>query len=303
MKRWLILSAVLFVGAVSYFFFYKKDETRQHAVTSPAAESSEKISNDGLEGINYSKKKSIVESKFDTSADLASLLAEIKGRAEAGDSIAQRMYGQILEECQGVSANPKHYQELGAALATIVPELKNQYINIAKAKEKRCMRIAENQPSIKNDEVSIWYAKAALQNDGLSTAKIMNRGMGPEKLDDASLKKGIDQIIGSKDPEALMALADIAGTRLQSRTTVTGPLFGTATHEYAWRIAACRTGADCSPRSQLATSLCLSGARSACTGTNSVQEIYRLEAMSPSDYQRALTLSDQIIVLINKPKG
>jgi len=301
LKHWLLLSTVLILGAASSLFFYKKSDVASTTSGSAASLTSEKSEDQPLQPVVYGKPKSADELKYDSTEDLASLLAEIKGKAESGDPTAQRIYGQILEECQLTSVYPKYFQELAETQGKIVPEFKKQYESIAVSKTKRCARVAENTPRISTPEAYLWYAKAAMKNDGVSTAKIISK-MGPEKLDNASLKEGIDKVVNSGDPEAIMVLAEIAGSRLQSRTDTVGPLFGGQAHEYGWKLAACRMGADCSPQGATARNLCLNGARSACTGTLGLQEIYRIDFMSPADYQNALNISNEVVTYLKKPK-
>ena len=58
MKRWLLLSAVLVVGAAGYFFFIKKSEITQPVVTGSSTESSEKAGSTKNAALTYGKKKS-----------------------------------------------------------------------------------------------------------------------------------------------------------------------------------------------------------------------------------------------------
>ena len=299
MKRWLILSTVLIVGAVGYFFFYKKSEIVKPVITVAATASTEKAGGNKNIVLAYGKPKSADELKYETVNDLSLIADDIKSKAEAGDTVAQRIYGRMLEECQHYSITHKTFRaDLDAMSQSTVPFV-NLNENIGLIVEKRCKNFTDGAP-ILSKEPYLWYGQAALKKDAQSMAKIMS-AVGIAKMTDQELKESIDLIVASKDPEAFMAIANIMGEDSQSRIAVLGKYSGNRQSEYAWRLAACRLGANCRAKSPLLINLCLyGGARSACVGS-SMEVVFQRDMFSPADFEAVANLSTGLINSLKNP--
>lgn len=299
MKRWLLLSTLLIVGAAGYFFFNKKSEIAKPVITGTATESTEKARGKKNLALAYGKPKSADELKYETVDDLSLISDDIKSRAEAGDAVAQRIYGRMLEECQHYSITYKTFKaDLDAMSKSTVPFV-NLNENIGVIVEKRCKNFT-NGSRILSEEPYLWYSQAAIKKDAQSMAKVMSM-TGVAKMTDQELKDNVNVIIASKDPEAFMELANIMGEHNQSRAAVLGKYSGDRRSEYAWRLAACRLGANCSAKSQLLINLCLyGGAKSACVG-NRMEVVFQKDMFSPADFEAVANSSTGLINSLINP--
>ncbi|MEO8001472.1 MAG: hypothetical protein ABI644_06310 [Arenimonas sp.] len=299
MRRSLLVLAA-FIAFAAIYILTSSNKKLDQAIVIPATDETEKAAEiqnavDGLHG----QKKSADELKYERAVDLSLISDDIKSKAEAGDIIAQRIYGSMLEECFTYSVSKKTYKEDLDARGKIAPELRDLYARFGAKVEARCKNFTVNMP-IHIKDAYLWYALAAMKKDAQSMAKVLTR-MGVEKLDDGSLNEGVDFIIASKDPDAMMELANVMGAHNQSRASALGQFSGSERNEYAWRLAACRLGADCSANAQIVTNFCLyGGAISACTG-NGLQEVIRRDVLAPREYEAALNLSTEIINSLPRP--
>jgi hypothetical protein len=235
-----------------------------------------------------------ITSNLDSADNLIFSLHNIKQNAEAGDAISQRQLAQILEECQGMSLSKNIYQDQAVTLAAINEASSKSYMDIASKMTKRCESVSVEMPSISNIEIDYWYTKSALNGDPVSTVEMLKR-IGPETLSKSALEESIETVFASKDPEAIMKFADIAGSRLQGRDIVIKNLVGTKTHEYAWRIAACKIGAKCNAKSREVSDMCFyGGSRAACNQSYGLVDIYREEALTPDEMKNALRISNEV---------
>jgi hypothetical protein len=205
----------------------------------------------------------------------------------------------MLQECQNYSITYKTFKADLDATSKAMPEVGDLYEKIGRVREKRCKKFIRDTP-ILSKEPYLWYGQAALKKDAQSMAKVLS-GMGIEKLNDATLKENLDMIIASNDPEAYMEVANIMNETNQSRSSVLGEFSGSTRNENAWRLAACRLGANCSSKSPLLINYCLyGGARTACSGST-LDQVIRTELLSPAEYEAAYNSSTSLINSIKKP--
>lgn len=299
MKRWLFLALAVVAFLVFYFFVYSDAGKPKTPDINSTLKETQVVDARKAAIASNRKQKSTDQLNYETASDLSLIADHIRSKADSGDPTAQRIYGQMLEECWKYSLTKKTFKADLDGMSKMFPELGDLYARFGTKVEKRCGNFTKNMPiSIKDPYM--WYGLAALKKDAQATAKILTH-MGADKLNDQALKEGVDFIIASKDPDALMELANIMGAHNQTRASALGPLSGSQRNEYAWRLAACRLGADCGADAQVVMNFCLNGgARSACTG-NSLQEAIRRDVLAPSEYDAALRTSTEIINSLPKP--
>ncbi|WP_324319480.1 hypothetical protein [Arenimonas sp.] len=299
MKTGLLALAVVAIAA-AVIFLSSKQQHASAAMVADVAPASTRPGDGNFDGAQIpARKHSADEASYATAVDLASIAAVIKSKADAGDATAQRIYGQMLEECHAYSLGRRTFKADVEQLAKVTPALAESYRSAAAIREKRCARFTDGV-AIAGDEQYFWYARAALKKDPQATAKILVK-MDPANMSDQALREATQMVVSSKDPEALMELSKVMGERYQSRASVLGAVSGSHRSEYAWRLTACRLGANCTGNSPALIDYCLySGFRSACNGSD-LQEALRREALSPEDYEVAMNQSTALIKNINNP--
>jgi len=69
----------------------------------------------------------------------------------------------------------------------------------------------------------------------------------------------VDRVQHSGDPEAYLAISDAMGTMASGHEKIFGSNSGSEISTFAWQLAACRRGLDCSPTGSLMSMYCLHG--------------------------------------------
>jgi hypothetical protein len=296
MKRWSAILALLLACIAIYFFV----DSRKAPAESLSGSEASKPEAEKVRKPVYGKAKTADELKYENVADLSLIADGIKSRAEAGDAVAARLYAKMLEECWMYSMTAKQYKEGQDAMSKVRKPYVDIYKNIGSVVEKRCKNFTRGQ-RVSMKEYNLWYGQAVLSRDGQAIARLVSNNIVAHPLDGQALREGVDMIIASRDPEALLDLANLMGSYNPSQSSALGPYSGRDIDENAWRLAACRLGANCSGRSPLLVNYCVNGISiSACMGYN-LQETIRRDILSPSEYAAAWSESTQIINSLPHP--
>ncbi|WP_159091892.1 hypothetical protein [Stenotrophomonas sp. ZAC14D2_NAIMI4_7] len=190
-----------------------------------------------------------------SSSAAESRFLELRGRAEAGDVIAQRQLAELFERCSVFSLSPSNMYSMLDAFARVRGASPTAYDGIKKRFSTVCSGVDGGQV-IPKDAYMTWLDKAARQGDPY--AKVALASKNYSKLQASDYQSLARDVVNSSDPEAVFALGDLLALAPQDsdlaeyRPAVTGPYAN-----YAWGIAACRMGADCGSDSYRMDSLCV----------------------------------------------
>lgn len=188
-----------------------------------------------------------------------SKFSEIKSSAERGDPRAQRELSFIYGQCFQYNLDPKKYfltpleriEEEHPEYSLRLRKIRNQYSII-------CSSVDNGEP-IPSDAIDLWLEQSAKGGD--LVAELMMVSRSTELLDRKKLDDFMRKIERSKDPAALFMAGDLAGAAASfSDDPEISRLFSGPYASYAWQVAACRTGYDCSENSALMTNLCIRSA-------------------------------------------
>lgn len=239
----------------------------------PVAKGGAAASVNSIESIPWARAESHVSGSW---------FADLRSRADAGDVVAQRDLAEIYQRCSVFSLSPANMYSTLDAYARIRGAPEGAYDDIKKRFAAACSGVDGGQV-IPQEAYGNWFERAAAQGDPYSRVAIASRNWSELKPGDyQSLAR---DVVNSADPEAIFALGDLLALARETaelaefKSGMTGPYAS-----YAWGIAACRLGADCSSGSYRMDSLCVN---TGICGTGDFEDAIRTQAV-PVGQQEAL---------------
>jgi len=179
--------------------------------------------------------------------------------ANRGDPAAQRALALRYEACFSYSLGP---QFTLASLARREKAQPRDARNIQPLREhfaSYCGAV-DGGAVIPPDAVDLWLEQAAKGGDLMAQVIIASEAIAPPSGEAraALFARARD----AKDPAVVFRLSEMAATALAQGTTddpALAPGVDGNEQRFAWRIAACRAGYDCSPLSPVMADLCING--------------------------------------------
>lgn len=266
-KRSIVISG-LFIGAVSavvILFAWKGDGGPTSDVV---------VSRDQAKSIDESSQAITIEepadrndpaivnprAALDNSEDLYALVQELSLYANAGDSEALWVISKAIEYCSVYGANPAGFvadtellidgvpNELGSAIKSARNRLSNRCRGFAGGGEEMFSRSSMIANKVRAAKAGSLAAEAAL---------VSRRA--PLSTDVYYLTNLANRVAQSGDPEAYVAISSSMGVFASGHEDIFGRISGTENATFAWQLAACRRGLDCSPAGMLMSSYCVIG--------------------------------------------
>ncbi|WP_235801480.1 hypothetical protein [Xanthomonas citri] len=179
---------------------------------------------------------------------------ETKGRAEAGDAVAQRQLAQIYERCAMYSLSPQKFAGTLDSFSELKKENSDRYKQIKDRTSHYCSQV-DGGEVIPLDAIELWYSEAAKRGDLIARLKIASgKAMSSDEYRDL-----IAKAIQSKDAEAIFSVDEVLSNPAASIELGSSAPGGSGNYsEYAWALAGCRMGADCGPGSYRLDMACIS---------------------------------------------
>jgi hypothetical protein len=233
-----------------------------------------------------------ITKEFGVSQNLASFVADHVDAATKGDGSAARLIANAYEECKQLSANPQSYgQGLKSVLGkSITAERSAAFDAAIEREQRRCSGlISSSSPGGK--EVSLWVHGAAENGDLAAQVRLARSSQ-----DANSLVEFQSKLIASSDGPAMSefgaSLSDLSPDERQK----IGGISAERLSNYAWAMAACEFGEDCSAAGEPLRTLCL---RAALCGPNRLEDAYH-QLLSPIDFEDAWRLRNQIVEAVQR---
>jgi hypothetical protein len=205
---------------------------------------------------------------------------EAKAGAESGDPVAQRILSQMYQECFIYNLNPqKNVISQIAQISKENPQYVSKLKTIRERYETFCPTVDGGQ-SIPHEASTLWLEQAARGGDLVARIGIASNPLKkPAQEEISAIIKALRE---ARDLDAVFKMGDLAedAQSIMSDTELAqafeGPNVG-----YAWQVAACRSGYDCSDRAVIMRNLCFTGS---CSYSN--YETLVLEQAIPSGQRR-----------------
>ena len=187
--------------------------------------------------------------------------ATISARANQGDAEAQWVVSQIYEYCFSYSLSPQKALNQYDALEKIYPaakrrEVHNAFVGIKSQLAKRCPQVDNGAP-IPAEAITMWLEQSA--KNGFLVARIRSESL-KESHDESALLALVGDIRG-QPPRVVFEMGAMAPLiEKYWKDPSTAAAFSAGSYsQFAWQIAACRAGLDCSASSTVMYWACQQG--------------------------------------------
>lgn len=234
-------------------------------------------------------------SRFNAATDLAQFVAENSNQAKSGDAKAAHYIAQAYRDCMPYGTNPSDFvaskEKAMAALLAHNPDNK-RFRELLQTEAARCLNL--NQQAGRQDALTSWISIAAKEGD--PSSKIMAFSLPNAAPPTATDVRGIaSEIFASKDGEALAAFGGLVSLGDgQSDQSIYGKYSGDPNASYAFNLAACELGMDCSQNGPSLTAMCL---RSGFCNFATLEDAYA-NILSPIQMQSTLKMRGEILTAI-----
>lgn len=194
---------------------------------------------------------------FNGASDLYAYRQALRTREAAGEHAALWEASRVIEYCAAYAADPASY---AADTRVILAMEGGATAAMAAARERVSQRCRRFVPA---DDLSLAAMRAKrleAAGAGSLAAEAALLAMGEPLSDSGAYRQDlVGRVLRSADPQAFLALSSAMGIAASGQEAYFGRISGSQYSEWAWQIAACRLGADCSARGVLMTSYCANG--------------------------------------------
>ena len=257
MKKKSAIAAALIAGLALYGFFFYQNRAPDYPVESQMAVSVISGSAVFPEQLSVAPAASKgVDDEMSRSDDLYALMLQY---AKSDDPVALWKVAKIAEYCAEFGRNPKAFEAGTQAALSYTTVNKKMYQAARQSIAHQCRMFAavEAQDDIAENSLLAHFTRAAKAGSVAAEAALLAR-RAPLSADDSYIRSVLDKTLRSRDPDAYVSIATVAvDSRLRSLAEaqikgVTGDQGGI----YAWYLAACHFGLDCTQSGALMTKLC-----------------------------------------------
>jgi hypothetical protein len=233
---------------------------------------------------------SVKDQTFERATNLFNLLDAADEKTDVG-SITLR--ARVFEECRLLAVSPDFFSSLDAngeeAYGTklpIVREYAARYL-------ARCGDVAQFRKITTQDTARAIHAAA---DAGSPWARAMLLTQKARGMDNAEFDSTLGEIMGSRDADAIGALADgMVRPRAESKYS---DLSGTPLHVYAWQLASCDMGRDCSTNGVLMRQTCIFGG--VCGTAATYRDFLQQSILTQEDFIRVQEIEGLIFNQIQR---
>lgn len=219
---------------------------------------------------------------FEESRDLFAFYQRLDKQVASASEVIW-LKRRIRDYCRGFSENPADYARNTESLAVIAAETSRSYLLAARNRvASRCAGFAGSAFSQSEDLQML--SEAAKAGSVTAEAELLSRGM-PLSRDRAYTSDLIRRIAASDDPEAYLAISSAMGVPVSGEPQVYGRVSGTNEAVYAWQLAACERGLNCTSEGSLMTAYCANGG--ACGNYSTLRQMIE-QGFIPRDQQGVL---------------
>ncbi len=194
---------------------------------------------------------------FGGASDLYAYRQALRAREAAGEPAAMWEASRVMEYCAAYASDPAGY---AADTRAILGMEGGATAAMAAARERvgeRCRRFV---PADGLSLAALRAKRIEAAGAGSLAAEAALLAMGEPLSDSGAYRQDlVGRVLRSADPQAFLALSSAMGIAASGQDAYFGRISGSQYSEWAWQIAACRLGADCSARGVLMTSYCANG--------------------------------------------
>jgi hypothetical protein len=231
---------------------------------------------------------------FEQSNDLSAFVRSLSARAAAGDADALWLISRSVDYCTTYGKNPAAFTSVTEILlANAPPEAVHSVKTVRERTAARCRGfIASNDGNVFSSSAALANKVRAARAGSLPAEAALLLAKAPLSTDSAYLTNLVDRVQRSGDPEAYLAISDAMGTMASGHEKIFGSNSGSEISTFAWQLAACRRGLDCSPTGSLMSMYCLHGG--VCGNFSSFEDLVFRGLAPESDKTRINAMVNRI---------
>lgn len=195
--------------------------------------------------------------EFESAQDLYGYAQGLRVAARNGDAEALWLLSKVYDYCAVYADHAAGYEDDTRRFAALgMPEAKV----MARARGRVSQRCARFTPSDGLSPLMVASLRAQAARAGSLPAEAALLAKGEPVADTTAYRRDLmERVRGSRDPEAFLAISSAMGPAASGYESALGPVSGNELAELAWKLAACRLGANCASQGSLMTSYCANG--------------------------------------------
>src|SRR5579871_4359943 len=187
-----------------------------------------------------------VARSFVQSRNLAQFVTENSEKAKNGDGERAMLIAAAYQECMSFGVDPAAYVEMRRQMYERQPkEMATDRQRFDDATQRAVARCAElNQQHDRQKQIDQWIAMGA--KAGNLSAQIAAIQLSSEPLSATRTRDLLTDVVSSQDPEAISQLGNLMSLGISDDKSQFQRFGGNMDANYAWQLAACAFGMDCS---------------------------------------------------------
>ncbi len=195
--------------------------------------------------------------EFEQAPDLFAFRQRLQPLATAGDADARWLLSRVDEYCAGFARDPAGFDRDSALIRGLQLDAARA---LGAARDRIGTRCGRFVPDDAATFVQLVEQRQDAAEAGSLAAEAALLAMGAPLHDDMDYRRDlVGRVQASRDPEAFVALAPAMGVAASGDVALADTVSGTQASEFAWQLAACDLGLDCSADGALMTQYCANG--------------------------------------------
>ena len=273
----LLILAVVIAAALGYFFLFngslKASGERPALPAQLEPTSSAPVVDEGEEApavvlADVDAAPLPLSQRFEQSRDLRAFVADLRSAYDAGDPDARWWTYRTYEYCKGYTTNPAYFTRDTERTEGFAPEVATAW---KASRERLAAKCSGFQPSEvasiaalakmladANEAGSVAAAAQLFANQQVLLAAQIG-GDNKGAFSESEARKLIERVAQSGDPQAFLSISSAMGMPSLGRDRPSNEVSGSEEAMYAWQLAACKRGLDCSAQGALMTQYCANG--------------------------------------------
>jgi hypothetical protein len=303
MKKILLLVFAVVLGGMLYLQLSKSETITPGVATERAKPNVDTDNLPAVDSDSYvSEQKSIssLRVEYERSDDLFMLA---RAHVNTKDPESLWLVAKIVDYCAPFGMDPKGYAAQTDVMLPLVKPMERRIVvkSMRERMLKRCRGFegSDSRNTFKVGSDLVFKTMAARAGSLPAEASLLSRN-APLQKDPEYLKGLVDRVLSSRDPDAYVAISTAMGLSASGKETFFGPYSGSNSADYAWQLAGCRFGLDCSSNGALMTMYCSSAG--ICTNESNLEGVIFNNLTTRSEEAHIRQLVNDIVKTHNQRK-
>ncbi|MBT2767828.1 hypothetical protein J7J08_09265 [Stenotrophomonas sp. ISL-67] len=239
-----------------------------------------------------------IRADIEGDTDLFAYARRLRLQAADGNAEAGWMVSRVYDYCAIYAMDPGGYQLDNNVLTGLGMSASSPMVLARERVARRCAGFVSSD-GLGRSLILTQRVLAARAGNLAAEAALFADGQ-PLKDSPDYRRDLVERVMGSRDPEAYMAISTAMGQRASGDGALQGLVAGDQFSELAWRLAACELGMACGPDSVLMNNFCANGGICSQDGGQDFATFVYDAAVSRQGAGKMKTLVEQLIKRSNR---